>query len=68
MNFRYLKIWMIALALVFATQGCAVFVRDHDHHHRYRHHRDWRSSVEQTTQSMAQLTEQNGEDSGYERR
>ncbi len=67
MNFRYLKILMIALALVFATQGCAVFVRDSDHHHRYRHHRDWRSSVEQSTQPMAQFADQIGEDSGHER-
>lgn len=50
MHFRYIKMLMVALAFVFATQGCAVYVRDHDHdrRHRYRqHHKHWRSSIEQ---------------------
>ena len=67
MNFRYIKILMIALALVFVTQGCAVVVRDRDYDHHYRyHHRGWRSSVEQSTLSIAQSVGQNGEYSGHQ--
>jgi hypothetical protein len=57
---------MVILALVFATEGCAVFVRDNDHHYRHRY-RHWRSSVEQSNQAMAQLANQNAEDSGHVR-
>jgi hypothetical protein len=59
MNIRYIKILTIALALVFAIQGCAIFVRDKDRHYRYRHHRDrdWHSSVEQPTQPVVQVTQ-----------
>jgi hypothetical protein len=72
MNLRSIKIWMIALALVFATQGCAVILPDrgYDHHHRRydhhprHHHRGYRSSVEQSPQLMAQSVDQNGEYSG----
>lgn len=74
MNLRYIKIWMIALALVFATLGCAVFVPDpgYDHHHRRydhhpgHHHRGYRSSVEQSPQLTAQSVDQNGEYSGHQ--
>ena len=62
MDFRYLKILAIALVLVFATQGCAVFVRDRDYHH---HRRGWHhSSLLQTDQSTAQMTSRTSEDSG----
>jgi hypothetical protein len=57
MDFRYLKILAIGLALVFVTQGCAVVVRDRDyHHHRgYRHH----SSLQQSDRFAAQVIAQN---------
>jgi hypothetical protein len=69
MNFRYIKILMVALVLVFATQGCAVFVRDRDPHYRYRHwddhgrRRKHHSSLQQSPQSVVQLA--NSEDSGH---
>ena len=67
MNSQYIKKLMIALALVFVTQGCAVVVRDHDYDHHHRYHRGgWRSSVEQSTLSMAQSVGQNGEYSGHQ--
>jgi hypothetical protein len=73
MNFRYLKILMTILAFIFATQGCAVFVRDRGHHHRYRHwdgpgHR-WKhySSLQQSPQSTAQFVSQDVKDSGHTR-
>ena len=61
MDFKYLKILTIGLVLVFATQGCAVIVRDHDRRH---HRRDWhRSSLLQSDQSIAQMTAQNSRES-----
>jgi hypothetical protein len=65
MDFRYLKILAISLALVFVTQGCAVVVRDRDYHrHRgYRHH----SSLPQSAPFAAQATAQNsGDPAGHE--
>ena len=66
MNFRFLKVFMVIVALIFATQGCAVFVRDDDHYY-HRPYRHWRSSVEQSTQAMAQRPYQDGGNSGYAR-
>ncbi len=64
MNTKPLKILALILATVFLS-SCAVFVRDDHHHRRYRHH--WRSSVEQSDQSTAQMTAQNSGDSlGHE--
>jgi len=61
MDFRYLKILAIGLALVFVTQGCAVFVRDRDYHH---HRRYWyHSSLPQSDRFAAQVTAQNSGDS-----
>lgn len=65
MNLQHIKIWMLVLALVFVTLGCAVIVPDpgYDHHHRrydHYHHRGYRSSVEQSTQLIAQAADQNG--------
>jgi hypothetical protein len=68
MNFRYIKTLMVALVLAFTTQGCAVFVRDRDHHDRYRHwddhgrRRKHHSSLQESPQSMVQLA--TSEDSG----
>ncbi len=68
MNFRYLKILMVGLTLVFAAQGCMAVVRD-DGHRRYR---DWdhphgykhgHSSIQQLHQSPVQMTTRNSGDS-----
>jgi hypothetical protein len=56
MNTKPLRIFALILAMLFLS-SCAVFVRDDRHHRRYRHH--WRSSVEQSEQSTAQMTAQN---------
>lgn len=63
MNIRYLKILIIALAMGFATQACAVWVHDHDHDRHFRR-RHWHSSLQQPDQSIAPLTAQNSGDSG----
>lgn len=55
MNFRYLKIMGFVLALFFLS-GCAVFIREDDHPHHYRH---WHSSLQQ---SDVQITAQNSGD------
>ncbi len=58
MNIQPLKILAVILALFFLS-GCAVFVRDEDHHHRghWHHH----SSLQQ---SGVQMTAQDSGDSG----
>ncbi len=63
MNIRYLKILIIALAIGFATQGCAVWIHDHDYDHDF-HHRHWHSSLQQAKQPIASMTAQNNGDSG----
>ncbi len=35
MFIRFLKTIVIAVTLVFVTQGCAIFVRDDDFHHQH---------------------------------
>ncbi len=62
MNIRHLKILAIILALFFSS-GCAVFVRDDDWHHHHRGY--WRhSSLQQSNQSLSQMTAQNTGESG----
>ena len=59
MNPRFIK-WSLSIAaMMFISQGCAVFVRDGDHH--YRHH--WwgrHSSVEQPNEATSQIVAQEG--------
>ena len=61
MNFRHLKILLVALGLVFIAQGCFLPPPPgpyHHHHHRgYRHH----SSIQQ---SETQMTAQDSGDLG----
>jgi hypothetical protein len=61
MNFQYLKIAAVALALFFLS-SCAVVVRDDDHPHR--HYWRWHSSLQQSNQSIDQMTAQNIGDPG----
>ena len=56
MNDWRLKITTVILA-VFFLSSCAVWVRDDDHHRRFRHH--WRSSLQQ---SEVQMTAQDSGD------
>jgi hypothetical protein len=64
MNYRYLKIGWIALAVVFISQGCFLPppppYYHHDHHGRHRH---W-SSLEQPVQPVAQLANRKGGEVG----
>ena len=62
MNFRYLKILLVVLGLVFIAQGCFPPPSPYRHHHHrgYRHH----SSIQQSEQPTVQMTAQNGGDSG----
>ncbi len=43
MFIRFLKATLIALALVFAAQACAVFIEDDEgfHHFHHFHHGSW---------------------------
>jgi hypothetical protein len=65
MSFRYLKILLVALGLVFGLQGC--FIPPPPYPYRYHHHYYYRhghSSLQQSDQSMTQWTAQNSADSG----
>jgi hypothetical protein len=62
-NLRYIKMLLLLLSLVFATQGCAVFIGTDDYHHRHYYHHWHGSSPQQSPQVMAQLDNQKGEDS-----
>jgi len=63
MNTQYLKTMAFVLALLFLS-SCAVVVRDDDWH--YRHYRGYRrhSSLQQSNQSIPQMTAQNIRGSG----
>jgi hypothetical protein len=64
MNAQYLKTMAFVLALLFLS-SCAVWVRDEDgFHHHHRGYRHWHSSLQQSDQSIAQMTAQNSRDSG----
>ena len=64
MNTRYLKTMTFVLALLFLS-SCAVWVRDDDGFHRYHHgYGRWHSSLQQSNQSIAQMTAQNSRGSG----
>ncbi len=61
MNTQYLKTMAFVLALLFLS-GCAVWVRDDDFHGHYRHYHGygrWHSSLQQSEQSIAQMSAQN---------
>ncbi len=45
-----LKMATLLMALMFAVQGCALYISDRDHHRHFRHR--WHSSVEQSPQPM----------------
>jgi len=64
MNFRYLKILLVVLGLVFISQGCfpppPPFPYRHHYHRGYGHH----SSIQQSEQPTVQMAAQNGGDSG----
>ena len=65
MSFRYLKILLVALGLVFISQGC--FVPPPPSPYRYHHHHYYRhghSSLQQSDQSMVHRTAQIDGDSG----
>ena len=47
-----LKKAALLLALIFAVQGCAVFIGDDGFRHRRFHHKRWHSSIEQSTQPV----------------
>jgi hypothetical protein len=49
-----LKMAALLMALMFAVQGCAVFVGDDHFRHRRFRHRGWHSSLEQSNQPMTQ--------------
>ena len=57
MNFRYLKILLVALGLVFVSQGCFIPPPPYP----YRHHH---SSLQQSDQSMVHQTAQINGDLG----
>jgi hypothetical protein len=61
MSFRYLKIFLIALALVFISQGC--FPPPPPFHHR--HHRHWHGASQQQLHAAVQLANQGGGDFNY---
>jgi hypothetical protein len=68
MNFRRLTILVIALMLVFISQGCLPpppppWSSPYHHHDHLGRHRHW-SSLEQPVQSVAQLTDRNAEEVG----
>ncbi len=59
MNTRYLKTMAFVLALLFLS-SCAVVVRDDDWHYRHYHgYGRWHSSLQQSEQSIAQMSAQN---------
>ena len=66
MNLRYIKILLIALALVFLSQGCLPppppYHHDHNRHHRHRHG----YSSQQSPRPVAQLFIQNGGEFSYQ--
>ena len=66
MSFRYLKILLVALGLVFISQGCFVPPppSPYRHHHHHRHYRHGHSSLQQPDQSMVHRTAQINGDSG----
>ena len=67
MSFRYLKILLVALGLVFISQGCFPPPPPYPSRHHHYHDRRWhRSSLEQPQQSMVQLANRNGEDLSYQ--
>ena len=65
MSFRYLKIMLVALALVFISQGCFPPPPSPIHHrHNYRH---WHgSSLQQSPQPTAQLANHKSEHFGHQ--
>ncbi len=73
----FLKKMMVLLAIVFALQGCAVWVRDRDRDDYYRrYHRDWRherSSVQMNqfagnVDGKRMNADQNNSDSEHQKR
>jgi hypothetical protein len=64
MNFRYLKILLVALGLVFISQGCFVPPPYPYRHHHHRHYRHGHSSLQQSDQSGVYRTAQINGDSG----
>jgi hypothetical protein len=62
MNFRYLKILLAALGLVFISQGC--FLPPPPYPYRHHHYRHRYSSLQQSDQSMVHRTAQTNGDLG----
>ena len=65
MSFRYLKILLVALGLVFISQGCFVPPPPSPYrHHHHRYYRHGHSSLQQSDQSMVHQTAQINGDLG----
>jgi hypothetical protein len=62
MNFRYLRILLVALGLVFVSQGC--FIPPPSYPYRHHHYRHRHSSLQQSDQSMVHQTAQINGDLG----